>query len=206
MRPRWRRDRSRLFSSYALVRSTLARRKVVRKQLLAALATVTLVLLLATPAGAQQMISGTVRDATTGQPVETAQVYIPGTNIGTLTDINGRYSLVVVPAGRFEVRVEIIGYSTVSETVVVAAGETAVADFEIRPTVLRLQELVVTGTAAKMPRAKLPFTVEKIDRVKERRSHLICKRRFALGHGLPEHGKFFRACPRTQSCQQFQLA
>jgi hypothetical protein len=39
------------------------------------------------PAWAQGgRVTGTVTNARTGDPVETAQVYIPGTRIGTLTD------------------------------------------------------------------------------------------------------------------------
>jgi TonB-linked SusC/RagA family outer membrane protein len=104
-----------------------------------------------------------VTNARTGDPVETAQVYIPGTRIGTLTDQNGNFTLIVVPAGEYEVRVEIIGYRTQSEVVSVGAGETQILEFALEPSVLRLQELVVTGTAARMPRAKLPFTVERLD-------------------------------------------
>jgi TonB-linked SusC/RagA family outer membrane protein len=116
------------------------------------------------PAWAQGgRVTGTVTNARTGDPVETAQVFIPGTRIGTLTDQNGAFSLIVVPAGEYEIRVEIIGYRTQSEVVSVGAGETQVMDFALEPSVLRLQELVVTGTAARMPRAKLPFTVERLD-------------------------------------------
>ena len=116
------------------------------------------------PAWAQGgRVTGTVTNARTGDPVETAQVYIPGTRIGTLTDQNGNFTLIVVPAGEYEVRVEIIGYRTESEVVSVGAGETQILEFALQPSVLRLQELVVTGTAARMPRAKLPFTVERLD-------------------------------------------
>ncbi len=116
------------------------------------------------PAWAQGgRVTGTVTNARTGDPVETAQVYIPGTRIGTLTGQDGTFTLIVVPAGEYEIRVEIIGYRTQSEVVSVGAGETQVLEFALTPSVLRLQELVVTGTAARMPRAKLPFTVERLD-------------------------------------------
>jgi TonB-dependent SusC/RagA subfamily outer membrane receptor len=116
------------------------------------------------PAWAQGgRVTGTVTNVRTGNPVETAQVYVPGTRIGTLTDQNGNFTLIVVPAGEYEIRVEIIGYRTEAEVVSVGAGETQVIEFALEPSVLRLQELVVTGTAARMPRAKLPFTVERLD-------------------------------------------
>lgn len=136
-----------------------------RKSVTVALAAA-FVLLMSVPLSAWAQagrITGTVVNAQTLDPVETAQVYIPGTRIGTLTDNEGGFTLIVVPAGRYEVRCEIIGYRTESQTITVGAGETQVVEFQLEPSVLRLQELVVTGTAARMPRAKLPFTVERID-------------------------------------------
>ncbi|MGD2153693.1 MAG: carboxypeptidase-like regulatory domain-containing protein, partial [Gemmatimonadales bacterium] len=108
-------------------------------------------------------ITGTVTNARTGDPVETAQVYVPGTRIGTLTDQDGAFTLGTVPPGEYEIRVEIIGYRAEAQMVRLGAGETQVLEFALEPGVLRLQELVVTGTAARMPRVKLPFTVERLD-------------------------------------------
>jgi TonB-linked SusC/RagA family outer membrane protein len=126
----------------------------------------TLCLLLSAPVsgwGQTGTITGVVRNAVTGDPIETAQVHVPDTRIGTLTDPDGNFTLPTVPAGEIELRVEIMGYTRVTETVVVVAGETLVLEFELEPSILRLQELIVTGTATRIPRAKLPFSVERLD-------------------------------------------
>jgi hypothetical protein len=111
----------------------------------------------------QGAIVGTVADAETLQPVSGAQVFIPGTVIGTITNDAGTYRLENVPAGPVTVEVRLIGYKDATQTVTVQAGQVATADFQIEQTALKLQDIVVTGVVGATPRVKLPFTVERID-------------------------------------------
>jgi hypothetical protein len=74
-----------------------------------------------------------------------AQVSIPGSGLGALAGTDGRYSLLGVPAGTVTLRVQLIGYGTMERTVTVAAGQSAVADFELSTEALGLDEIVVTG-------------------------------------------------------------
>jgi TonB-linked SusC/RagA family outer membrane protein len=111
----------------------------------------------------QGVIAGTVSDAGTLEPVSGAQVFIPGTVIGTITDEDGTYRLRGVPATTVTVRVRLIGYKEASREVEVSPAGTVTADFQVEQTALRLQDLVVTGLVAETPRVKLPFTVERLD-------------------------------------------
>ncbi len=118
------------------------------------------------PAAAQATgtLTGTVVDATSGRPLESAQVYISALNQGALTNAQGRFIMLnQVPAGTHEVSVELIGYTSVTQEVTVTAGQTTTVEFRMESTALKLQELVVTGVAGSTPRVKLPFTVEKVD-------------------------------------------
>jgi TonB-linked SusC/RagA family outer membrane protein len=119
----------------------------------------------AAPASAQATgtVTGTVVDATSGRTLESAQVYIPALNMGGLSNAQGRFLILNVPAGSHELRVELIGYSSVTENLSVTAGQTTTMEVRVNATALRLQELVVTGVAGETPRIKLPFTVEKVD-------------------------------------------
>jgi len=118
----------------------------------------------ASPASAQQgAITGTVTDAGTGSPVSGAQVFVAGTQLGTLTNQDGSYRLEGVPTGQQTVRVRLIGYQRASRTVDVSAGQAATADFQLSQTALKLQEVVVTGVAGETPETKLPFTVGQLD-------------------------------------------
>jgi TonB-linked SusC/RagA family outer membrane protein len=106
-------------------------------------------LLFATTAFAQEgAITGTVVNSQTLEPVNGAQVFIPGTEFGTLTDREGRYRLVGVPAGAVTVEVRLIGYRDYSTSVTVVAGEATTLDIELPVSAVRLEDVtvnVVTG-------------------------------------------------------------
>ena len=55
-------------------------------------------LLLAVPQLGAQQITGRVVDAQTGEPLPAVQVFIAGSGIGALSQQNGRYLLLNVPA------------------------------------------------------------------------------------------------------------
>ncbi|MFQ5537853.1 MAG: SusC/RagA family TonB-linked outer membrane protein [Gemmatimonadota bacterium] len=94
-------------------------------------------------------IVGTVRDAGTQQPLQGAQVFVPGTSFGTITNTGGRFLLLNVPPGNVSVRVELIGYAAMEQTVMVTAGSPATADFALESSALQLDELVVTATGVR---------------------------------------------------------
>lgn len=98
-------------------------------------------------------IAGRITADATMQPVASAQVFIEGLQLGALSNADGRYIILNVPAGDHTVRVEILGYRSISQQVTVTAGGTAAADFGLAETAIALDELVVTGTAAEV-RAK----------------------------------------------------
>jgi TonB-linked SusC/RagA family outer membrane protein len=91
-------------------------------------------------------ITGQVTDQSTGRPLGSVQVFVAGTNRNTLSNAEGRYVLTGVPAGEQRVQAELIGYSGASATVTVAAGGTATADFQLSPSAVALEGLVVTAT------------------------------------------------------------
>ncbi len=95
-----------------------------------------------------QTITGVVRDQATGNPVEAAQVFLEGLSIGGLTQANGQYLLLNVPAGTHTLTVQSLGYRTESVQVTVAAGQTVTQNFFVSSQALQLDEVVVTGTAA----------------------------------------------------------
>src|SRR5437867_12737616 len=79
-------------------------------------------------------IAGTVTAQQTGTPLAGASVTIAGGSLGAVTGSDGRYTIAAVPPGTYRVRARLIGYGTVEDTgVVVAAGEAAIAEFQLRP-------------------------------------------------------------------------
>jgi TonB-linked SusC/RagA family outer membrane protein len=108
-------------------------------------------------------ITGRVTDGGTGEPVTLAQVFIAEIDLGALTQANGNYLLLNVPAGTHTLTVQRLGFREETATVQVSAGQTAVQDFLITQAALQLEELIVTGTAGGTRRRALGNAVERID-------------------------------------------
>ncbi len=102
-------------------------------------------LLASAPALAQTgSITGRVLTADDSRPIAAAQIQVRGAG-GAITGDDGRYSVRVEP-GTYTVRVSRIGFSPDSVTgVVVTAGGTTTADFQLRISTTVLEGLVVTG-------------------------------------------------------------
>jgi len=127
-------------------------------------ATATALLLLAPGATAQTgSVAGRVVDAQSGQTIPAAQVFISALDIGVLSQQNGSYILLNVPAGQHTVTVQRIGYRQVEQVVSVTAGETAVLDFRITEEALQLDEIIITGTPGGTQRRAIGNTVQSVD-------------------------------------------
>ena len=62
---------------------------------------------------AQQKITGHIFDATDESPVAGASIFVANTTIGTTSDENGRYTIIVAGEGSFEIVVSHVGYQPV---------------------------------------------------------------------------------------------
>ncbi len=108
-------------------------------------------------------VTGQVTDAASGRPLESAQVYIEGTALGTLTNSAGRYLFVNAPAGEHTVIAELVGYRAGSQTVTVSAGETSTVDFGLTVTAIALDQIVVTGTGVATEKKRLGNSIATVD-------------------------------------------
>jgi len=105
---------------------------------------------------------GVVR-TTEGTPVSGAQISLEGTQLGALTNQDGRFFIVRVPPGTYTVMAEFLGYGAEQQGgVVVVGGQTTAVNFELRTQVLGLSELVVTGVTQATSRTMIPFTVSRV--------------------------------------------
>ncbi|MEP0272564.1 SusC/RagA family TonB-linked outer membrane protein [Ekhidna sp.] len=99
-------------------------------------------------------VSGTVTDASNGEPIPGVTVLVKGTTNGAITGINGEYEL-AVPSGSTLV-FSSIGYSS-QEIEASAAGDVA-----MKTDVTNLDEVVVTGLATSVKRSNLANSVASI--------------------------------------------
>jgi outer membrane receptor protein involved in Fe transport len=107
-------------------------------------------------------IIGHVADAVTSEPLPGAQVFVPGTGIGTVVNQSGQYRLGPIPPGEVAVRAELLGYAPAERRVTVAAGQTVQNDFALAREYLRLDEIIVTGTAGWARGREVGHTVAQI--------------------------------------------
>lgn len=108
-------------------------------------------------------VRGAVTELGTERPLGGVQVFVPGTSVGTLTDQNGRFLLVNVPAGAQVVRATLIGYAEADRQIDVVAGQTAQVNIRLESSAIALQEVIVTGVSGATIQAKVPFDVSRVD-------------------------------------------
>ncbi len=122
-----------------------------------------MLMVLSAPASAQTgTIEGRVTQSRSGEPLIGAQVAVVGTNIGARTDDDGRFVLLNVPAGRTQIRVLLIGFTMGTVELGVTAGSVTTANVELNTSVLRLDEIVVTGTAGQARRREVGNSISQI--------------------------------------------
>jgi TonB-linked SusC/RagA family outer membrane protein len=121
-------------------------------------------LLLATSVHAQAQtgaVSGTVLDET-GEPLPGVNVAIVGTQRGTATNLDGQYTLGRLPAGTHMLRASFVGFVNQEREITITAGDTTTVNFQLRPDVSRLDEIVVTGYG-QQERADLTGSISKVE-------------------------------------------
>jgi TonB-dependent starch-binding outer membrane protein SusC len=85
-------------------------------------------------------VSGTVTDATTGEPLPGVSIVVQGTTTGTATDLSGTYSL-NVPGQESVLVFSYIGYVMQS----IAVGSQTVISIALSADLAQLEEVVVVG-------------------------------------------------------------
>ncbi len=108
-------------------------------------------------------LSGTITDASTGEELIGATVYVDELEAGTASNIYGFYSI-TIPAGIYTVRISYIGY--VSKEEVVDFNSNHVLNLELSLQSTKLEEVVITGERADENVRSAEMSIVKMD-VKE---------------------------------------
>jgi outer membrane receptor protein involved in Fe transport len=89
-------------------------------------------------------IAGQIVDKATGDPLPGVNVTIDGTFRGAITDLDGFFRILNLPAGKYTTRASYIGYrETAVEGIRVSVDHTTPIDFQLEATTLELEEAIV---------------------------------------------------------------
>jgi hypothetical protein len=90
---------------------------------------------------------GRVLDAETGESLSGAQVVVLGTSLGSLSGVDGRYTILAVPAGAVSIKVLYLGHGEKTvEGIFVPAGGGVVQDVTLESTAIMLEGITVSAS------------------------------------------------------------
>ncbi len=103
-------------------------------------------------------VSGTIISSEESDPIPGVSILVTGTNIGTISDLEGKYSI-AVPTGSTTLRFSFIGLSSQE----IEIGGRTVIDVTMDPDVKSLAEVVVTALGVSREKASLGYAVQSVD-------------------------------------------
>jgi len=96
---------------------------------------------------AQHTVTGTLIDKITGETLIGASVVVGGTDIGTSTDIDGKFTLTNVPGGAQQIKFTYLGYEDMLHEVTVNS-DTALETLKLGASEVGLKEVEILGSLA----------------------------------------------------------
>ncbi|MBL4746346.1 MAG: TonB-dependent receptor [Flavobacteriaceae bacterium] len=121
---------------------------------------IVLVLFLGSTMIAQTAISGTVKEAKSGQPIPGANIKVVGKSLGTTTDFDGNFTFNVKLEVPFKVEVSLMGYAP---SVIEVLKKNQVLHFKLKELATALDEVVVSASRTPERILESPVTIERMD-------------------------------------------
>ena len=110
------------------------------------------------PVSKERTITGTVTSKVDGQPLPGVNIFLKGTQIGTSTDVNGKYTLAYEDRDRAVLTYSYIGFDMQEMTV----GSQSVINVALSENVRTLDEAVVTALGIKREQKSLTYAIAKV--------------------------------------------
>ena len=105
-------------------------------------------------------VSGLV--SSDGQGLAGANVVLEGTSFGAAADAEGAYFVSNIQPGEYTVTVTYVGYTELSQVVLVNSGETAQLDFQLTLSPVSMDEVVVTALGIERASRAIGYKVDQI--------------------------------------------
>ncbi|GAA4822575.1 TonB-dependent receptor [Algivirga pacifica] len=110
-------------------------------------------------------ITGIVKDG--GQkPLPGASVLVPALNMGTVSDVDGNFTLTGLPKGKHLLRVSFIGYTPVEKEVYIEGNTTKAISFVLNEDISQLSTVVINGDSEATARSQQPIQIASLDLAK----------------------------------------
>lgn len=140
---------------------------------------ITLFLLAFLPASlwAQFTLSGSVKDAGTGEPLPGAHLLLEGTYKATVTGVDGDFEINRLKAGTYEITITYIGYAEKNLTVELAGDRHL--EVKMEPAAIMGEEIIIRGTRAP---ANSPTTYTNVSEMEIRETNLGRDLPYLIGH------------------------
>lgn len=105
-------------------------------------------------------LNGLVRDEITKEPIEEAAVIIVGTQIGALTDVNGKFNLKFEKPLPITIRILYMGYDTLEQEI---TSTDKVLRFELKEHIVSGMEVEIVDYRISQKEKESPVTIERLD-------------------------------------------
>jgi len=109
---------------------------------------------------AQTTVLGNVKDAKSGDPLPGVNIKVVGKSLGTTTDFDGNYKLIVNQKPPFDIAVTTLGYA--NQTISINKNN-QVADVSLTENTSDLDEVVVSASRTPESVRESPVTIERMD-------------------------------------------
>jgi len=109
--------------------------------------TLIVISLMTLQAGVTGKIAGQVIDEETMEPLPFVNVMVEGTYMGAATDMDGFYSILNIPPGRYTISISIIGYKAMTyKDVPVSIDLTTELNFSVPKSAIEMDEIIVSAS------------------------------------------------------------
>ena len=96
-------------------------------------------------------LSGEIKDAQTGEKLPGVAVRIDGTNLGGVSNIDGKYFILNIPAGKYTVTSSFVGYAKyIVSNVEINIDRTTELDVKLKQSTFDMDEVIVVAEKPKV--------------------------------------------------------
>lgn len=121
----------------------------------------------------QGRIHGRIYDQTTGEALLGANLQITGSVLGAVSRDRGEFEIIAVPEGTHRLRATYIGYEPGVLEVTLRPGEVKQVELRLRPTIIPMHQVVVTGSRQPETLASAAASISVMDQMAMRRRNLL---------------------------------